>query len=222
MSTVQHKSIFNFPTNKSGIGIRIIWLFHICAIIGVTLGFFDFFIQKTILNLLVSFSLLVWVFPINSSKKILTAALCFMVGMVVEYLGVNHGLLFGEYTYGSNLGPKVLGVPWLIGINWAMLIFITGAVADRFEIPDYLKVIIGAFLMIILDFLMEASAPIFDFWEFKNQIVPMRNYVSWFVISLILHAFFRYLNIKGDYRFSANLYFCQVLFFTYFYFYYSL
>ncbi len=207
---------------KEGIAIRVIWLFHLCAMIGVTLGFFDFFIQKTILNLSVSFSLLVWVFPINSSKEILAASLCFLVGMLVEYLGVNYGFLFGEYSYGLNLGPKIQGVPWLIGVNWAMLIFITGAISNKFKISKYAKVILGAFLMILLDFLMEASAPVFDFWEFEGGDVPLQNYVSWFLISLGLHGVFQFLEVKGDFRFCLNLYLCQIIFFSYFFLYNSL
>lgn len=213
---------YSLPIDKQEFAIKIIWLFHLCAIIGVTLGFFDFFIPKTILNLSIAFLLLMWIFPIDSLKKIVAVSLFFWVGIFVEYLGVNYGLLFGEYQYGLNLGPKYKGVPWLIGINWAMLVLITGAIANEVAVSKYFKVIIGASLMIVLDFPMELCAPIFDFWEFQGGTAPLQNYVAWFVIAAILHVVFQGMDLKGNSRFSINLYLCQFTFFTYFYVYYSI
>lgn len=213
------KSILSF--NKQVFAIRTIWLFHVSAMIGVSLGFFDFFIPKTALNLSVAFGLLIWVFPLDSLKKIVAASLFFGVGFLVEYLGANYGFLFGEYNYGQNLGLKFKEVPFLIGINWAMLVLITGAIANDFMVSKPWKVLIGASLMLLLDLPMEVVAPIFDFWEFSGGIAPLQNYVAWFVVASFLHAIFQALNIKGDPRFSVNLYLCQFVFFTYFYVFYS-
>jgi putative membrane protein len=211
----------NLPIDYQSIGINIIWLFHISAIIGISLGFFDFFIPKTALNLGIAFCLLLWIFPIDSIKKILATVLFFSVGMWVEYLGVNFGLLFGEYEYGANLGLKFKGVPWLIGVNWAMLVLITGAIANQFKIARFWKVMIGASLMILLDLPMETAAPIFDFWEFTGGVAPLQNYIAWFLIAAVLHAVFQGLKITGNFHFSLHLYLCQFVFFTYFYIYYS-
>lgn len=208
--------------SKQTIAISTVWLFHISAIIGVSLGFFDFFIPKTTLNLSISFILLMWVFPLNSVKKLAAAGLFFFVGMLVEYLGVNYGLLFGTYAYGENLGIKFHGVPWLIGVNWAMLVLITGVIANKISSSKILSVIIGASLMILLDLPMEVAAPIFDFWEFEGGIAPLQNYVAWFGIAAFLHFIFQTAKIEGDYPFSLNLYICQYIFFTYFYAFYSL
>jgi putative membrane protein len=51
------------------------------------------------------------------------AALAFIIasGFMAEYFGVNFGYLFGDYHYGTALGPKWLGVPLIIAMNWAML-----------------------------------------------------------------------------------------------------
>ena len=47
-------------------------------------------------------------------RELLCIVLIFWTGIFVEFLGVNYGLLFGEYLYGRNLGPKLFGVPFLI------------------------------------------------------------------------------------------------------------
>jgi len=204
------------------LAIKIIWLFHISGIIGISLGFYDFFVPKTTLNLSVSFLLLLWVFPVNSWSKICATLLYFFTGMFVEYLGVNYGLLFGEYQYGENLGLKFQGVPWMIGVNWAMLVLITGAIANKLKLATFYKVVFGASLMILLDLPMEIAAPIFDFWEFSGHVAPLQNYLAWFIISLVLHAIFQGLNIKGNFKFSLNLYLCLFIFFTYFSVFYHL
>ena len=222
MSLVANLAKYQIPLNKQRLAVQTIWLFHISGIIGISLGFFDFFVPKTPLNLLVAFGLLIWVFPLNSTKKLTLTALFFTVGMFVEWLGVNYGVLFGTYAYGENLGLKIDGVPLLIGVNWAMLVLITGAIANECKVAKPLKVLIGASLMVLLDFLLELSAPIFDFWEFEGNMVPLENYVTWFIIAAILHTVFQVAKLQGNSRFCFHLYGCQFLFFSYFYIYNSL
>ena len=50
--------------------------------------------------------------------------------MITESLGVNYGLIFGNYEYGNNLGFKFFGVPFLIGINWIILTAISANTAS--------------------------------------------------------------------------------------------
>jgi len=222
MNTVFQLKEFWHKIDTQVLTIQIIWLFHLTAILGVSIGFFDFFIPKTPLNLSLSFCLLIATFPIDSLKKILLTTLFFGVGMLVEWIGVHYDFLFGVYEYGENLGLKIDGVPVLIGIYWAVLVLITGEIANEFTISKIKKVLLGAFLMVLLDFLMEASAPIFDFWSFEGGVAPIRNYIAWFGIAVFLHGIFQWAKLKGDVRFCFNLYACQFIFFTYFYVYNSL
>ena len=70
----------------------------------------------------------------------------------------------------NNFGSKLDGVPYLIGVYWALLTFVTAAIVDYTEWSRKFKIITSALLMVLLDFLMEFSAPIFDFWEFGRQL----------------------------------------------------
>lgn len=206
--------------NKQNFAIFLIWLFHISAIVGVSMGHFHFFVPKTYLNLSVMFGLLYWVYPLFSVKKIALTLIFFFVGFLVEYLGVNYGLLFGDYSYGENLGFKFKNVPLLIGVNWAMLILITGAISNAFKISTFSKIMMGASLMILLDIPMETVAPIFDFWTFSGNVAPLQNYVAWFIVAAFLHSIFQFAKLKGNQTFSTHLYICQFVFFSYFFIYY--
>lgn len=204
--------------NKVWFSIVIIWLFHISAIIGISLGNLEWFIEKTPVNLGLSFFLFLVVFPINNIKKVSALMLFFIGGMFAEWLGVKYQLLFGTYEYGHNFGPKLGGVPYLIGAYWALLTFITASIFDYTKASYRFKIIGAAGLMVLLDFFMEKSAPIFHFWTFTDGMPTFENYWTWFLLGIIFQVVLKILKIKGNQLFSLNLYMAQLLFFLFFYF----
>lgn len=200
--------------NKQNISIFIIWLFSISAILGIYLGHLNWFITKTPLNLLLGAVLLFWNLPINTFRKIIVWVTVFCLGMLVEILGVQTGTIFGEYYYGSNLGAKFMGVPYLIGVNWAVLAFITAGIGKRLTDHFFLALFIGASLMVLLDLFLEPMAAIFDFWHFKNGVVPIQNYLAWFLIALLFQFFIRKTMAIQSTNFSIHLFLSQVAFFA--------
>jgi uncharacterized membrane protein len=201
--------------------IFLIWLFQISGIIGISLGYQDWFIGKTPLNLCLLFLLLVINYPIAKRRYFLLTFFFFVAGMLVEWAGVKYGVLFGKYEYGDAMGYKIALVPLLIGANWAMLVLTTGVCANMLFENKLLRVFFGALVMLLLDFFMERSAPIFDFWTFQLGAAPIENYVSWFVLAIILHSVFQYFSLSGSKRFSLHVVIAQFVFFIYFYVFYS-
>ncbi|MBT8280132.1 MAG: carotenoid biosynthesis protein [Muriicola sp.] len=210
------------PDNKNGIwAIVVIWMFHITALIGISIGFEEWFVTKTPINLIISSILLFLVYPIDTRKKTAVFAALWILGMFAEWVGVKYGILFGTYSYGANLGPKLDGVPYLIGVNWALLSFITASIAQYLVKKPVLQVIFAALLMLVLDFFMEQNAPRFDFWEFDMNIVPISNYVCWLAVALIFQMIIRAAKISGNLKFSAHLFSAQLIFFLYFFLWFS-
>ena len=205
--------------NKQHLPVGVIWLFHISAIIGIYLGFYDWFVEKTPLNLSLSFGLLLLVWPLSSQRNIVIVYLFFASGMLAEWSGVHFGFPFGNYVYGDNLGFKLGGVPILIGINWAMLVLITGTIASRMVDHLWLKVIIGSTLMVFLDLFIEPNASALDFWHWENNHIPLSNYVGWFFVAALLHLIFQRTIKEINFRFSLNLYLAQLIFFGFLYVY---
>ncbi len=142
--------------------------------------------------------------------------------MVAEWIGVHGGYLFGTYSYGDSLGLKVGGVPILIGLSWASLVLITGVCSNHLSENKTVRMLIGAALMVSLDFFIEASAPIFDFWTFADNVAPLRNYLAWFALGLVLHFVFQRSQLTGSKRFSVHVALAQFLFFTYFSLFYKI
>ena len=214
MKTITEKA------HSYSIAAGVLWLFHISGIIGISLGYLDWFASRTSLNLVILSLALFIFFPVNKLKSILVFISLAFLGILVEYLGVNYGLFFGEYAYGENMGPKVGGVPWLIGLNWALLTLVTGTMANYLAEHWFLKALLGTFLMLLLDIFMEASAPVFDFWEFKGGYAPIDNYIAWGIVAFIMHLIFNAFKLKGNLFISLHLFFVQLVFFIYFYVYF--
>jgi len=198
---------------SSYLWIFIIWLFNVSGIIGIYLGFEDWFISLTPLNLIISLLAILVVESSSNFKRIVPYLVPFAIGMIAEMLGVNYGLLFGNYAYGANLGPKIAGVPWMIGVNWAILTYASATIARHWFKNLWASAFTGAALMLTLDLLLEISAPRFDYWEFQNGIVPLQNYIAWFGLGLLANYIFQRLTSQGNILLAVNIY---LAFFTFF------
>lgn len=200
---------------KVRIAIFLIWLFHVSAMIGMTLGHESWFLSKTPLNLAISALIFVFIYPLDTKKKFGFFGLFFIIGMFVEWLGVNYSLLFGSYEYGQNLGIKLDGVPIFIGVYWALLAFITAEITTIFVKRFWAKALLAALLMLVLDIFMEQCAPRFDFWSF-GEYVPLSNFITWFAVALVLQILLLTAKITGNRLIALNLYLAQLVFFIYF------
>lgn len=199
-------------TNQN-ISLGLIWLFHVSGIIGIIYSDASWFIKATPLNLMLSFILLL--LNIERSKKtLLLVLLCFFVGMLAEIIGVKYGFIFGKYTYGNALGPKFMEVPFMMGIVWCILVFITGFIVKLFFETTWARIIVGIGLMLFLDLVMEPVAPILDFWTFESGLASFNNYIGWAVIAFPLQFIFHKAKLHIDGSFAFHLYFLQFLFFT--------
>lgn len=200
-------------STNTKISVGLIWLFHICGVLGILFGNRELFVAFTPVNLFVTFMLLFINQPKMNSAVFRAASVAFCVGMAAEILGANYGLIFGNYTYGENLGAKVLGVPILIGVNWIMLTFITGATVARWFSNRWVAGIFGALMMVVLDLLIEPVAPKLDFWFFDTLKAPFQNYLGWFLVALPIQWVYHFSVKQKDTTFSYHLLIIQFLFF---------
>lgn len=144
------------------------------------------FLWITPYTILASF-IFAWIFHKKWEFKHMTiVSMIGIIGFFIEYAGVKTGSIFGTYTYGKTLGNGFQGVPYLIGINWAALVFFTSSIlAGRIQNP-YGASIVGASMMTVYDFFLEPVAIKLDFWIWKDGIVPFQNYIAWFIAAFLL------------------------------------
>jgi len=146
----------------------------------------------------------------------------FQAGYVLEMFGVKTGKLFGEFIYGNNLGYKLNDVPLIIGLNWLILCYSAFHISNliiskwRFsniEIVNLGKVLLAAFLIVIIDILIEQVAPQLDFWYWKNQVPPIQNYTAWFLFSFCFVFFYQKLDLPCTNPIAHWVYIFQFLYF---------
>lgn len=198
---------------KQKLSIFLIWLFHVSGGIGIIYSDASWFVGATPLNLSLSFLLLVLNTKLNKGAVLMFIS-CYLVGMLAEIVGVHFGFIFGAYAYGEILGTKFLEVPLLIGINWCILVFITGSIAGYFTSSFWQKTLLGVGLMLALDAVIEPIAPVLDFWAFEGGLASFHNYLGWALVALPLQMGFHKWNIKVEGVFPFHLYILQFLFFT--------
>lgn len=194
--------------------IFFLWLINISGFFGMLSDQNEFFLSTTPYVLSLTLLLLILSHDLSNKKSKIGLMLIFLFGLIVELLGVNYGLFFGDYSYGANLGSKIYGVPYVIGFNWVLLIIATGSVSDKLiKGKEIYKIIFASFLMVLIDLLMEKSAPKLDFWEFVISPVPFSNYLWWFIFSLCFqYIFFKTVKTR-EYYLSSNILVIQFIFF---------
>lgn len=151
----------------------------------------------------------------NKLKFMVFMAIAFVIGFGTEAIGVNTGYLFGDYLYGSNLGPKFLNVSVVIGLLWGVLALSAASIVDRIVIFNKAKVFFSALLMLLVDVIMEPVAIASDFWAWSGTEVPMYNYICWFLIAFVLQMILRKLRLNEKNKVYDTLLVLMVLFFSF-------
>lgn len=216
---------------KTNIALFLALLFHVSGAIGMLLTpYKDWFIGNTALNLVLMNVLLVVAHKERTAGFWIFAALCFVTGMATEMIGVNTGLLFGTYSYGETLGIKLYGVPLLIGVNWFMAVFCSGTIIYRMNEWVYARIGAGpmpskaaqvsifvfdaALLTTFFDWVLEPAAIQLGYWQWQPEgVVPVYNFLCWFLISAVLLVCYRLIPFNRDNQFAVHLFIIQVLFF---------
>jgi putative membrane protein len=196
------------------IGTGILVIFHIIGLIGFSLEITRPLFQQLVpFNLLLSIGLLGYFHQEWNQKFVIFCLIIFLAGFGVEMLGVNTGKIFGAYVYDSALGPKIWHTPPMIGINWLMLIYVTGVSLQNIKWPKWALAALGATILVSLDFIMEPVAIAFDFWHWLGEGIPLQNFIAWWAIAWGMLMYFLYLPIKKQNPLAGILLLIQFVFF---------
>ena len=201
-------------TSRLRVAQGLVLLFHITGFVGLAFSQDKaFYLKYTPLTLLLTAGLLGLFQEGRGWGFWLFVAQAFMLGFVAEFIGVNTGALFGSYTYGATLGPKYVEVPWLIGLNWVVVTYCAGILTSYLPLPGLLRVLVGAALMVGFDLCLEPVAGRYDFWHWTGNIIPLRNFRDWFLLSALLQLLFLRADFPKRNPLVPLVYLVQLLFF---------
>ncbi len=199
--------------SKRRISITLIAVLYTAGVLGLLSPWRTQFQLTTPFTLLISAALLIWNQNHPRTRFFTLFTLCFLVGFGVEYLGVNHQLIFGEYRYGQTLGHKLWNVPVMIGLNWFITIYAIGVVLYT-RVNKLLFVVAGALAATSMDWVIEPVAVALDFWSWEGGKIPFSNYVGWFCVSAALFWAYAIFDLDEKNEFAGWFLAIELLFFA--------
>jgi putative membrane protein len=172
------------------------------------------FKQLVPFHLLLMTGLLIANQPVRNESFWKFLAVTYVAGFIVELVGTQTGLVFGSYSYGGTLGYKVFDTPLMIGVNWILVIYSVGMALSQLNVRNlYVFLFLGASSVTLLDFLIEPVAMKYDYWDWAGGVVPVQNYIVWFLFSALLLLGFHKATFPKTSRSAAILFVVQFLFF---------
>lgn len=188
--------MIKFPPSKSTLSFSLITV-YLVGIVGLSIPqTSSFFAQLTPLNLIYTLTLILLAQNKLGMRFWLGLSFVFIAGMMVEIIGVETGFPFGAYHYTDLLGPSIVGVPWMLGVNWVIVILCTWAIACRLTNNMWIASFIGAGLTVLLDLLIEPFAINYGLWVWDAGLPPMQNYLGWFASAFIMLLVFNIITGK--------------------------
>ena len=125
------------------------------------------------------------------------------IAFMAEAIGTHKGWIFGDYYYGTKLWPSLLSVPIAIAFAWvSTLLGSIVAINHLVKSNIYIKSILSGLMMTFFDLVMEPAAISLEYWTWVDGIIPIFNYLSWFVLGTAF-SFFGYK--KFDFNSIKNM-----------------
>ncbi len=197
---------------KTRILIAVAVLFHIIGFTGIGILHNGLISSATPFHLLLMAGLLLASYSSDIKPFAKWAAIAYLIGFVAEAAGVHTGLVFGHYSYGTVLGPKLSGVPLLIGMNWVVVLIGAIAVASKISDKPLQQSLIAAAVATGYDWVMEPVAVKLGYWQWQGGVIPLYNYLCWLLISLQIALLANKMKITAN-NFSLWLFLIQLVFF---------
>ncbi len=186
------------------------------GLIGFLFDISPYIVQLTPIQLVISLFFVLYFQTPWQLSVVLFCLICAIGGFLIEVAGVATGNIFGNYNYGNVLGPKFYNTPFIIAVNWLLVTYTAGVTVNEYVDEKYgwrLKSFLAAVLMVGLDFFIEPTAMKTDMWHWQNNIVPFKNYIGWFIVSLIFQIFFQLLLGNTKNKIGVLVFILQFLFF---------
>lgn len=150
------------------------------------------FVLLTPLFLLTNLGLLIY--RLGNNKTVWRAVIiASFIGYVTEMIGVQTGMLFGDYVYGNVLGLKAFDLPLMLGPMWALVMLCVWSILANFK--SWFVIPIAGIIATLYDVILEHFATRFGLWSWEGSI-PITNYVSWFLVASLIAGVYYFWGIR--------------------------
>jgi uncharacterized membrane protein len=132
----------------------------------------------------------------GTMTTLLLIAICGGGGFVTELIGVRTGYPFGSYVYGDSLGPRLGGVPVIVGLAWLMMAWPAVVVGERLAVGRIRQALIAGLALSSWDLFLDPQMVANGSWWWDDTSlhlpyvpgVPLSNYAGWLVVATVMTA----------------------------------
>jgi putative membrane protein len=115
-------------------------------------------------------------------------------GLLAESTGTRTGVPFGDYTYAGDLGPKLLDVPLVVPLAWAMMAYPCLLAGQRLARRALPAAGIGTVALAGWDLFLDPQMVAAGHWTWTDvhihlpgsPDVPVSNHLGWLVVALVM------------------------------------
>ena len=115
-------------------------------------------------------------------------------GLVAEAVGTATGFPFGQYDYAGSLGAKLLGVPVVIPLAWAMFAYPCLVVGQRLARSAVGAAAVGGAALASWDLFLDPQMVEAGHWRFTDVHaslpgapgIPISNYLGWLLVAVVM------------------------------------
>ncbi len=125
--------------------------------------------------------------PVLSRRAFLGLGVITAYTYGIEYVGVQTGMPYGDFSYGVTLGPLIGGIPLVLPILFiplalnAYLLWIL--VLQRIYANRAIRIGLAIATLVLMDIVLDPAAVALGFWSFADgggfYAVPLSNYFGW-------------------------------------------
>lgn len=115
-------------------------------------------------------------------------------GLLAEAVGTATGVPFGQYDYAGSLGWKLLGVPVVIPLAWAMFAYPALLVGQRLARTAPGAALVGGVALASWDLFLDPQMVQAGHWRFTDVVadlpgapgIPLSNYLGWLLVAVLM------------------------------------
>ncbi|MCS6979531.1 MAG: carotenoid biosynthesis protein [Flavobacteriales bacterium] len=191
--------------------LRLCVALHATGLCGLYFSPWRSFLEKLTPGMIVLTLAVAWAWHVRwSLREVVVLAWCGGLGYLAEVAGVQRGWIFGQYKYGSILGPALWDVPILLFLNWIWVLYGVQNFLLWLKAPRHTLAYLSAVVLVLYDLPLEHFAMFHGLWQWPGGHIPTDNFVGWGLVTLLLSAFWQPRELN---RMAAHLFLLQFAFF---------
>jgi uncharacterized membrane protein len=125
------------------------------------------------------------------------------------------GFIYHSFAFGPAIGIQILGVPLIYPLFWINIVYSTGSITRKLQVIRFMKVVIAALMVLIIDLTIEPVAAKLEFWQWQNPGIPFLEYIITTSVSFILLMIFHLSRFRKTNVMAPVYYITALLFFAY-------